>query len=652
MADVNIQIDAQGNASGINRLKNEYDSLIQKVRRLYSELDRGVQNTVEHISGRMEGITANNISQTRGGRIIGGISRRALGYGSAAIGIAGGYSLLSNIAGELGGVDQRNLAYATALSATRGRQGLDYSVKKPFFEIQKLFEDLGQTIYATSKDMEPMLEVAKELSDFSGGRKGTTGGRLAGAVNIGKALGVDPNALSELLTGGLRTGAFRGGGDYVEITKMMMLNQNMMHRASEAIQAMSQVLSSTTHGAQGVGAFGIFNLLDTLNSSQNRAYWGAGGASAAMRIDQAFRGGGDESFQYMQTLALNPAFQARNARLARQSSGRGRQATNWGSGSYDQLISDVMKDLGAFATPQDLIKTLSGMGITGAEGYIKEMYGGGMNKMNIQRLYDVYSNQFGANESTGKKFFMQMQMARSMGVKPSDIGVIGEALQNETFMRRAKEGKLDTGEYAAAFRSFQQGGKGGLDKWFQNRAKNQESFIAIAQAIRDSVDIIKQIATEYIKPAGEALKEWLPEMAKAVIEQWGSPEQKKNVAVQRLRDLGMGLTEQDYIKGQQSNSFNEYTTGYKFLDMLLPLGSKKFHEGVSGMNPDFNEENLMIYDRSRTGKDFPSYRDRNLVTIPGVDKNFGLLAPIVNAIKEGFKSINVTYPQGTTPIDN
>jgi hypothetical protein len=649
MADVNIQIDAQGNASGINQLKNEYDGLIQKVRRLYSELDRGIQNTSQSFGDWTE-VMSNNVSATRtGGRIIRGISRRAMRYGSAAIGIAGGYSLLSNIAGELGGVDQRNLAYATALSATRGRQGLDYSIKKPFFEIQKLFEDLGQTIYATSKDMEPMLEVAKELADFSGGRKGTTGGRLAGAVNIGKALGVDSETLSQLFTGGLRSGAFRGGGDYVEITKMMMLNQNMMHRASEAIQAMSQVISSTTHGAQGIGAFGIFNLLDTLNSSKNRAYRGAGGASALMRIDQAFRGGGDESFQYMQTLALNPAFQARNARLARESAGVRKQSTNWQSGSYDQLISDVMKDLGAFATPQDLIKTLSGMGISDVEGYIKEMYGGGMNKMNIQRLYDVYSNQFGANASTGKKFFMQMQMAKSMGVKPSDIGVIGEALQNETFMARAKEGKLDTGEYAAAFRSFQKGGKGGLEDWFQKRSENQESFIDIAKGIRSSVDTIKDIANEYLKPAGEVLKEWLPEMAKTLVEQWGSPDQKKDIAIKRMQEMGVGFTAQDYYKAQQSNAFKEYSSGYKFIDMLLPMGRRKFHEGVSGINPMMRGS---IYDVNRSPMDFPSYRDRQPIPMSGIDKDWGLLAPIVNAIKEGFKSINVTYPRGTTPMEN
>jgi hypothetical protein len=642
MADVNIQIDAHGNPSGINRLKNEYDGLIQKVRRLYTELDRGIQNTSQGFGDRMEAMS-NNVSAARtGGRIIRGISRRAMRYGSAAIGIAGGYSLLSNIAGELGGVDQRNLAYATALSATRGRQGLDYSVKKPFFEIQKLFEDLGQTIYATSKDMEPMLEVAKELSDFSGGRKGTTGGRLAGAVNIGKALGVDSETLSQLFTGGLRSGAFRGGGDYVEITKMMMLNQNMMHRASEAIQAMSQVISSTTHGAQGIGAFGIFNLLDTLNSSKNRAYRGAGGASALMRIDQAFRGGGDESFQYMQTLALNPAFQARNARLARESAGVRKQSTNWQSGSYDQLISDVMKDLGAFATPQDLIKTLSGMGISGVEGYIKEMYGGGMNKMNIQRLYDVYSNQFGANASTGKKFFMQMQMAKSMGVKPSDIGVIGEALQNETFMARAKEGKLDTGEYAAAFRSFQKGGKGGLDKWFQDRTKNQESFISIAQAIRDSIDIIKGIATEYLKPAGEVLKEWLPEMSKTIIEKWGSPEQKQNLAIQNLRELGMGLTEQDYLKAKKLKTFKKYSTGSKLLDMILPAGEKQFHEDLTGVF---------------VAPDQPEYlskvnREPNRWEKEGKDAyNAGLFGLIAKAIKEGFSQMQTTYPTGTTPID-
>ena len=562
MTDVQIQIGTQGDVAGLKKLEDGYRSLIENSKRAYREAERERRTAMGSYRdeiGRLRDTSTNaimpggGITHPFGGAPSGGIpgagiGRRVIGkamqYGSAGAGMLGAYSLISSIMGETGGVDARNLAYATSLSAARGRGGgIDYGPDKPFFELQQMLDELGQTAFMTSKEMVPLLDVAKELGDFS--KLATT--PIAGAANIGKSLGVDPAVLASLLKEGLQKGGFEKGGQYVEISKMMMLNQNMMHRAAESLQSLQTVMSSTTHGVAGLSGFGIFNLLDTLNASQNKAYWGAGGAQAALRVDQAFRGGGtDDAFQYMQTLAMNPSFQASNRRRTEAAMGVRKGETNWESGYYDQLIADLSQSLGAFATPEDIIKNMEGMGIAGGGAYIKKMFGGergGMKKMNIQRLFDVYGTTYGSEQSSGNKFLMQMQMAKSMGVSPADIGVISEAVKDKGFMERAKGGKLRTGEYAEAYRAYEEGGQKGYEKWFQLRSENQETMISIASSIRTTIDDMKEIMNEYLKPLAEITKEYLPEMAKVLINWIGTDEQKQNLRLSEEDKMlrGMGI---------------------------------------------------------------------------------------------------------------
>lgn len=611
MTDVQIQIGTQGDVGGLSKIKDEY-TLLGKAKQAYFNIKEKPQAVGERMSADRKlvelerkagdidrkmmaaklGMAEGRIAPEEGkaalkkleieslrsnyersfareqqqvirqreqsrarimapvmgaGRAVGG---RALRYGAMGAGMLGAYSLISSIMGETGGVDERNLAYATALSAARGRGtgGVDYATDKPFFELQEMLDELGQTAFMTSKEMVPLLDVAKELANFSK----EASKPLADVANIGKSLGVATPAIAEFFKGALQRGNIEvtEGGELkrsdVEMSKMMMLNQNMMHRASESLQAMQQVMTATTHGVTGLGGFGIFNLLDTLNASQNRAYRGFGGAQAALRIDQAFRGGGaDDAFQYMQTMALNPAFQATNRRRLEATRGVVAGEANWESGYYDQLIADLSKSLGAYSTPEDLIKTMKGMGVAGGEGYIQKMFGGdgGMKKMNIQRLFDVFSTTYGAEQNIGNKFMMQMKMASSMGVSPADIGVIGEAMRSPEFMERAEAGKLKPGEYAAAYKSYEKGGMEGYQKWFQTRSENQETMISVAQGIRGAVDEIKVVMNEYLKPMGEIVKEYLPEIAKTLIKWIGADEQKEEIR-QKEMDVqlsGMGI---------------------------------------------------------------------------------------------------------------
>ena len=627
MADVQIQIGTQGDAGGLSKIKDEY-TLLGKAKQAYfnikekpqaagermsadrkiAELERKAGDIDRRMMAAKLGMAEGKIAPEEGkaalkkleteslranyersfareqqqvikqqeqrrarvmapvmgaGRAVGG---RALRYGAMGAGMLGAYSLISSIMGETGGVDERNLAYATALSAARGRGvgegGIDYATDKPFFELQEMLEDLGQTAFLTSKEMVPLLDVAKELGNFSK----EASKPLADVANIGKSLGVATPAIAEFFKGALQRGNIEvtETGELkrsdVEMSKMMMLNQNMMHRASESLQAMQQVMTATTHGVTGLGGFGIFNLLDTLNASQNRAYRGMGGAQAAIRIDQAFRGGGaDDAFQYMQTMALNPAFQATNRRRLEATRGVVTGEANWESGYYDQLIADLSKSLGAYSTPEDLIKTMKGMGITGGEGYIKEMFGGdgGMKKMNVQRLFDVFSTTYGAEQNIGNKFMMQMKMASSMGVSPADIGVIGEAMRSPEFMERAEAGKLKPGEYASAYKSYEKGGMEGYQKWFQTRSENQETMISVAQGIRGAIDEIKVVMNEYLKPIGEIVKEHLPEIAKTLIKWIGTDEQKEEIRQKeidvQLSGMGIDPNRPGYVRPRRTS---------------------------------------------------------------------------------------------------
>ena len=456
---------------------------------------------------------------------------KTLKYGGLIAGGLGAYSLFSNIFGEMAGAEERNMAYAMALSTTRGRRDeqrykgvipqeeqhlyyggrtdyggktrIDYDdVVKPFFQVKEALKSIGETAYITAKDMAPMLEVVKEIGDVSGGRKGTAGARLAQITNIGKLLGVESPVLSQFLTQGIRGGGFTGDIQGTDMAKVMMLNQNMMHRATESLQAMQQVMVGTTHGVQGLGAFNMLNLMDTLNSSQFRAYRGMGGANMMMRVDQAFRGGGNENFQYMQTLALNPSFQVQNARrLAAFKDAQEGAPTNYGTGRYDQFIADIFKDLGAFATPQDVIKMLGGekvdgkyvggLGFGGAARYVEEKYGASLNKTNIERTFDQYRLAFNAKDE-GQKLFMTAQIAKDMDIKFADVGVLSKAFENEEFMKRARKGGFAPGEVAGIYERFKKEGMTmpELDEFLEGKAEAKRIAVETATKLQAAKDIL------------------------------------------------------------------------------------------------------------------------------------------------------------------
>lgn len=742
MSDVNIQIGTQGDTSGLSKIKDEYN-LLGKAKQAYlnmrekpqaagarmsadrkmAELERkagdidrrmmaaklGIaEGTLEPKAGReslkelktellrvdYERSSAREQQQliaqrrqermgmmapvARAGRFAAG---RTLRYGGMIGGMLGAYSLISNIMGETGGVDERNLAYATALSAARGRRPqpdyegviprerqqlydtaqnyvIDYGEKKPFFEVQEMIKKLGQTAFMTSKEMIPLLGVTKELGDFS--KEATI--PLVDVANISKSLGVETGVIAEFFKGALERGNIsaekgRLRGSDVEMAKMMMFNQNMMHRASESLQAMQQVMTATTHGVTGLGGFGIFNLLDTLNTSQNRAYWGAGGARAALRIDQAFTGGGtDETFQYMQTLALNPAFQATNRRRLAAAEGVTPLKTNWESGYYDQLIADLSKSLGAFSTPKDIIKTMRGMGVTGGEAYIEKMFGGdgGMEKMNIQRLFDVYKTAYGAEQGGGRKFFMQMQMARNMGVSPADIGVIGEAIADPDFMARAEKGKLRTDEYAKAYKEYKESGKQmpALDKWIRERTKNQETIIKVAQDIRTTIDNLKKVVQPLLESIG-VFTSYLPGIAEyigKIMDFWlgADEEQEKGKLIKVPSPLGEMLIPKTAKNRDIIDAMADVWPKIGDLREQYNMVDKAFEALATSMYPSILKETTSPLVTGQGVKELFDKITNFFSEMKAVQLSPEAKADIVEALKEGlqggFKGVTIESP--------
>lgn len=567
MSDVNIKIGTQGDVTGLQQIQRGYQDLIQKAKqaaqsmkahspmhlaadrqlhdRKMGELDRkaadierkiasikldmaktgatsapelanleqqsrvvGLERSV--VGGDLAAIQNRQMSQRRmAGRFMAParyVGRAATGkvmrYGGAIAGLLGAYSLLSKVGGAMGDDDLRNQEYALAASQLRG-SGADFSTSKPFFDVGTTLKELGQTAYMTAKDMLPMLEAAKELGDIS--REASR--EHTGLVNIGKSLKIDPQLIGEIINQSLKKGSFQAGGQYADSMKAMMLNQNMMHRATESLQAMQSVMTSTSHGTQALGHFGAANLLDTLNNLGLRNYMGQGGADAIGRIDQAFRGGGNENFQYFQTMALHPAFQKRNAeRLAawRASSGG---AANYGSGRYDMIIADIFKELGSMATPADVAKQLKGLGHTGASAYVEKMYGDSMNKSNLERTFEVYRSTFGS-KNEGRRLFMEMQMAKDLGVGFTDIAVLNKAMQDKNFMKSAREGGWSNEEITQRWRAYTESGKdiGTAKSFLTEREKTQATWDAIAEGLNALVAELRPYINDIMKPFAEYMK--------------------------------------------------------------------------------------------------------------------------------------------------
>lgn len=426
------------------------------------------------------------------GRFLG---RKALGYGGMIAGGMGAFSLLSGIFGRMDDAEERNRRFATSVSVGRGRSPLDYADAPDLYEVNNILERMGHTAFMTTKEMLPFIDVLDELAStfkstdlkfISRLKIESLKDNFTVAANIGKSFGVETPILAGFLTAGMRQGSL-GGVEGTRMASMLMLNENMTHRATEAIQSMQQMMTGTVGGTQGLGASGMFNLMQTLNSSPFLAYRGAGGAQRMLGINQAFIGGGNENMQYFQSMALNPAFQEINRRRLSGFGGDG-GPTNYGTGRYDQLIADVFQELGAFATSGDVGVQLSQMGFSGAAAYISEKYKD-PNKMNIERLFDQYRGAYGS-ENEGRRFLMTAQMSKDMGVSFSDIGVLDEALRDREFMRRSQEKGLGLGDVAQSWKNWKEaGGKiPEMEKYIKEKTKNEDLFQAMADSLKSISD--------------------------------------------------------------------------------------------------------------------------------------------------------------------
>lgn len=556
--DVGIQIKADADISGLNKLESGYQGVLTKVRSLYQEIASPITAIADRAEAkrgfddlnRKAGEIKQQIARTRldqlqggfgpaagpgyltklrtdlemvqlqrditqggiqqppsmlgramgAGRFMGG---KALKYGGAIAGVMGAYSLFSNISERMGVAEEGNMRFAMGLSAMRGRTPLDYGDVSGFYEIRELLKSMGQTAFMTAKDMIPFVDVMEEATSIFAGKGGRFGLKFdptalradfAIAANIGKSLGVDTSALSGFLVGGMRQGAF-GGTEGTRMSTMLMLNENMMHRATEAIQSMQQLMSGTISGTQGLGAYGMFNLMQTLNESNFLAYRGTGGAQSLLGINQAFRGGGNQNLEYFRSMALNPAFQDINQRrLAEFNAMDAGGSTNYGTGRYDQMIADVFQELGAFATAGDVRKQLSSMGFTGAAAYVSERYQD-MGKMNIERLFDQYRGAYGT-KNEGRRFLMTAQMSKDLGVGFADIGVLNEALKDNEFMRRAREKGLGLGDVAESRRKWIESGAKlpEMEQYITKKTTTEEIFQAIARDMKKVSDNLLPVA--------------------------------------------------------------------------------------------------------------------------------------------------------------
>lgn len=558
MADVNIEIGTKGDVSGIKAIGRESQNLFTQIKQSFKSLQAPMQRMADRqavdrkmgnlerkanelerkmaqaklggLEGqygpaagpraaekfkadlervnlqrtvmRTEAFDRQAIQQAGGPSFMGGIGRagrftagKALKYGGAIAGMAGAYSLFSGIAGGVSSAGEMNMAYANALLTGRGGNIPDYSENKPIFEVSTVLKD---TAFMVSKDMIPLLDVVKELGDFS---KGAAKG-LIEIANLGARQGVSSALISSILTGGLQSGSFskrnifnRAEGtpgqwmssNANRMIASLLMSPNMANRGTEAIQSFAQVLQGTVQGVQGTPSSGIFALLKTMNDSRFNAYRGAGGANALLRVNQAFTGGGNENFQYFQNLALNPAFQEANARRVSTFNASDRGPTDYGSGQYDQIIADVMGDLGAFSTPIALVEELTKLDFKGAASYVLDQYRGSMNKMNIQRTFEQYESAYGKGE--GNRLFMTAQLAKDMGVSFSDVGVLSQALKSDSFKKLAIKGGLSPEEMAAFYKESGPGATGEALKIFKaERAKKEEAMIETGKAIRKMAD--------------------------------------------------------------------------------------------------------------------------------------------------------------------
>lgn len=558
MTDVQIQIGANADITGLQKLETGYQSVLTKARQVYQEISspitaiadradakRGLDDLNQKANEIKQQIARTRLDQLSGGygpaagpgylsklktdlemvqlqgdlaqgglqqpqpilgramgagRFLGG---KALKYGGAIAGVMGAYSLFSNISERMGVAEEGNMRFATGLSAMRGKTSLDYSAVDSLYQVNELLNKMGQTAFMTAKDMIPFVDVMEEMTSTFRGNYGSdsyyrslgvTRNEFVQTANIGKSLRVDSSTLSGFLVGGMRQGGF-SGPEGSRMSTMLMLNENMMHRATESIQAMQQLISGTIHGTQGPRAYGMYNLMQTLNESKFQAYRGTGGAQSLLGINQAFRGGGNQNLEYFRAMALNPAFQDINQRrLAEFNSTAPSGPTNYSTGRYDQLISDVFQELGAFATSGDVTEQLRKMGFSGASEYVAGKYKD-PTKMNIERLFDQYRGAYGTQDE-GRRFLMTAQMSKDLGVSFADIGVLNEALKDDEFMRRSREKGLGVADVADARRKWTEAGAKlpEMEKYMTGKMTSEDHLQAIARDIKKVSDGLLPVA--------------------------------------------------------------------------------------------------------------------------------------------------------------
>lgn len=452
-------------------------------------------------------------------RLAGGaafLGRGALKYGGIAAGMMGAFSLFSNISERMGDAEEMNRRFAMSMSVMRGQTRLDYKDVESFYEIDEALRRLGDTAFMTSKDMIPLNDVMRELS-ATVARPIKIGegyinsvydpsylwGEYIQTANIGKSLEVEPSVITEFMLQGLRQGSFKEGtGLGTDFISKLMLNPNMRHRATEAVQAMGTVLTGSAQGVQGPRAYGIYNLIQTLNELDFETYRGSRGAQALLRMDQAFQGGGSENLQYFQAMALSPSFQESNRlRTAEYNALQKRESVDFGTGRFDQYISDIFQEVGAFGTAGQVEEQLRKLGFGKAAEYVSERYED-PTKMNIERLFEQYRSAYAAKDE-GSRMLMTAQMARDLGVSFTDIGVLDEALRDKEFMRRAGKAGLDLSEVAESRRQWIESGKDvpSMDEYIKKKTTTEESFQSIAKNLKRIADELLPVFANDIGPA-------------------------------------------------------------------------------------------------------------------------------------------------------
>jgi len=371
-----------------------------------------------------------------------------------------------------------------------------------------MLSEVGQTAFITAKDMKNMVAALRETSDVS------HESQLIQAMiaNEAKKMKVDPAVAGKIEQDMLRFGGINSPSEYLSMQRRIGGREGMSNRVEEMLQTQAETMMALSHGATQTGGRTIENILNLLDQSGMKMFSGQKGGQLLQRIDQGFRGGGNDQFEQFAYLGLSPMKQKKV----------GPMAGGFGGGMYDAYAADWIQEQGAFATKETLIKQARAIGNEDLADYLeKTLSSDGLTS--FEKVVAKVKSGLDIQKGGGGKLRLASELGGQNGMmsgaSSTDIQALLSVLggrKRDEFVKLMAAGKIkEAGDLSGVAPEFLKGqaeghvgGKSAIERGFDKLGKDLNKIIEKNRKVMaELIDFVGK-GTEALGTLNDFLHDW------------------------------------------------------------------------------------------------------------------------------------------------